>query len=92
MYAVVLRKLDRLRQPGFTKFSQNWLAIYDNLDFSNLNNRRAVFHLQMSLRGVWSASPGFNTLFIETHGEIAGICSGGAALFPVTDLWTSRAA
>ena len=69
MQSIVESKLAKLAKPGFSQFSENWLAIYDNLPLCHINLEKAVAFLRPALAAYWRCSPGFSAIYVE-HGPV----------------------
>lgn len=87
MQKVVEIKRTKLAQPGFDKFEQNWLCIYDNLPLPNVHLARAIEILKQLLKDYWDCSPIFDVLLIERDTVIARITANKSEHFVVNELW-----
>jgi hypothetical protein len=85
--SAVNKKLDRLAVPEFTKFDQNWLAIYDNLPLPHINLASAIVHLRPLLENCWNRQPNFDALLVEHDSIIVEITPHGSALLALNDIW-----
>ena len=85
--SVVDAKLAKLAHADFTKFDQNWLAIYDNLPLPNIHLGKAITFLRPLLRDRWLRKPGFDVLFVEHGPVIARITAEDSEHLALHDLW-----
>lgn len=85
--SIVDAKLAKLAQPGFEKFDQNWLAVYDNLPLPNVHLAKAIELLQPLIEDRWSSDPCFHALFIEHGPIIVCITPEGSKHLLLNDLW-----
>lgn len=85
--SVVDMKLAKLACSDFSKFDQNWLAVYDNLPLPNIHLSKAIGYLLPLLQNRWGRRPSFDTLFVEHGPVIARITPSGAELLTLDDLW-----
>jgi hypothetical protein len=81
------KKLKTLSKCGFKKFDKNWLSIYDNLPYADLNLELAVSNLLPKIDHIWSTDPKFHAIFIESGNEIVRITANGSEILPLNDLW-----
>lgn len=87
VHSTVDAKLAKLALPGFEKFDQNWLAIYDNLPLPNVRLAKAIELLRPLIQDRWSSDPCFHALFIEHGPVIACITPRGSEHLLLNDLW-----
>lgn len=80
-------KLVKLSSPGFDKFDQNWLAVYDNLPFLDIDVAKAVEFLLPLLRDRWLVQPRFHVLFIECGRDIVRLDANRSEQLPLHDVW-----
>lgn len=85
--SIVDTKLTKLARSDFTKFDQNWLAVYDNLPLPNIHLGKAISMLRPLLHDRWSRDPSFSTLFLEHGPVIARITAEGSEHLLVNDVW-----
>jgi hypothetical protein len=80
-------KREKLANPCFARFGQNWLCIYDNLSLPPVRIEDALRYLWSLLQDRWSLSPSFETLFVEHGSVIAEITPSGSDILSINDLW-----
>lgn len=81
-------KLFKLARPEFKKFDQNWLSVYDNLSFSNIDLGKAITYLRPLLQDRWDRTPGFHALFVEHGPIIVRITATDSYQLKLNDLWS----
>lgn len=87
MESIVRTKLGKLNRIDFTKFSENWLAIYNNLPIPNMHLQQASFRLLPKIADVWSDTPKFQRIYIEHGPVILEIQRHNTAHLVLEDLW-----
>jgi hypothetical protein len=87
MESIVRTKLRKLRRPDFTKFPENWLAIYNNLPIPNVHLQRASDRLLPKIADVWRDTPTFQRIYIEHGPVILEIQRHDTAHLVLEDLW-----
>jgi hypothetical protein len=87
IYSVIDSKLTKLEKPDFSKFDENWLAIYDNLPLPYIELDKALRFLHPMLETCWSCNPAFTLVFIEHGPVILGLSCTGTRNFVLHDLW-----
>ncbi|MFC4270837.1 hypothetical protein GQF03_03815 [Sneathiella chungangensis] len=80
-------KLQILAKCGFKKFDSNWLAIYDNLPYGDLDVELAVSYLRPKIEHIWSVDPAFDAIFVESRNQIVRITADGSEIIPLNNLW-----
>jgi hypothetical protein len=86
MLYVIRKKRDRFAQPGFRKFPENWLLIYDNWELPFIDRDRAAQKLSAELRLHQEATP-FDRIFIETGNLMFEYQGPAYTRSPLNDLW-----
>lgn len=87
MESVIKTKQEKLAKSTFAKFSQNWLAIYDNLPVRHVHLENAIELLLPALETMWCRSPAFDTVFIEHGPVIASLSPLKRTHMVLHDLW-----
>jgi hypothetical protein len=85
--SVVESKLAKLAKPGFSHFSENWLAIYDNLPLCHIDLEKALSFLQPALAAFWSRSPTFAAVYVEHGPVIVRLSRSEMRHLLLCDLW-----
>lgn len=85
--SVVDNKIAKLRHTDFAKYSENWLAIYDNLPLPNIHLTKAIGFLSPLLQERWPRKPCFDVIFVEHGPVIARITLHGTNCMVLNDLW-----
>ena len=78
------KKTEKLKSPEFSKFSENWLLIYDDLNSCKIDE--SCSSLIRSLEGCWSADT-FDKILIESGDLIIEIIKGQFTKFELNDIW-----
>jgi hypothetical protein len=87
MQSVLTAKLEKLAKPQFSKFDENWLAIYDNLPLPNVDLGKAINHLRPLLEDCWGKSASFSSVFIEHGSIIVQVTPNGSKDLVLHNLW-----
>ena len=88
MRAFIKRKVDRSHEPGFDKFSTNWLLIYDCWSVPALKRDLAT---KMLFESLTEADFGnFHTVFIESSDFIWAFRPDAYEALPIHDLWSDN--
>jgi hypothetical protein len=87
MLSVLDTKLAKLANPGFDRYEQSWLAIYDNLPLPNIHLSSAVGKLRVLIIDRWVFSPSFGAIYVEHGPVIAEITREAAMHYVLRDLW-----
>lgn len=85
--SVIEVKLLKLAKPGFEKFHENWLDIYDNLGLPQIHLEKAIGFLIPELERVWTSTPGFHAIYIEHQSIIVKITPNETIYLVLHDLW-----
>jgi len=87
MESIVRTKLAKLQRPEFTKYGENWLAIYDNLPLPNVHLQQASHRLAPLVADTWAQAPAFDRVFIERGPVILELRPQSSAHLVLEDLW-----
>ncbi|MEQ1837094.1 MAG: hypothetical protein ABL858_01945 [Candidatus Nitrotoga sp.] len=85
--SVIEAKLLKLAKPGFEKFHENWLAIYDNLEPPQIHLERAIGFLLPELERMWTSIPSFHAIYIEHKPVVVKITPNETTYLVLCDLW-----
>jgi len=85
MRAFIRRKVDKADKPGFDKYSNNWLLIYDGWPVPALDRDFATRVLFESLTDTDFGH--FQAVFIESSSFIWAFRPETYEAFPINDLW-----
>ena len=91
MMDVVRKKTKTFNKPGFEKFDENWLLIYDNLPVQltvSEDINTAMGYLAVELNSYWLKKKRYNDILIETGGLLVEIHSGKWNQQPIIDFRT----
>jgi hypothetical protein len=69
----------KLQKDDFTKYEENWLAIYVNLPLPFVHLQKASLRLRPLITDLWSHSPMFERIFVEHGPVIMEISANGTA-------------
>ena len=83
---IVQRKTLSLNKPGFSKFSENNLVIYDNQTIPGMNSVEAIDLCSRKLAGYWGAAS-FDHVYILHDQEIHCHSKIRGEPLPLNDLW-----
>jgi hypothetical protein len=86
MHYVLRRKVERFEQPGYRKFQENWLLIYDNWELPFLDYDKAARRLAMGLHVSGKPLP-FSRVFIETGNLFFEFQQATYSRWQLQDLW-----
>jgi len=87
MESVVRTKLEKLKRLDFMKYTESWLAIYNNLPIPNVHLQRASQRLLPKIADVWEGTPTFDRIYIEHGPVILEVRKGDTAHLTLEDLW-----
>jgi hypothetical protein len=87
MESILRTKISKLKRPDFTKYAENWLAIYNNLPIPNVHLQTASHRLLPKISDIWNDSPTFQRIYIEHGPVILEIQRRGTAHLVLEDLW-----
>jgi len=80
----IREKTEKLKSKGFTKFSENWLLIYDDITSCNIDE--SCSSLMSNLEGYWSADT-FDKILVESGDLIIEIIKGQIRKLALNDIW-----
>ena len=86
MHKVIETKVASAKKPGYVRFAETWLLVYDNLSLPMLNVARAAGLLQPKLTPLWGQSA-FQQIFIEHRKEFVHASRDHFEVRPLNDLW-----
>jgi hypothetical protein len=86
MHKVIETKGASAKKPGYMRFAETWLLIYDNLSLPMLNVARAAELLLPKLAPLWE-EPVFEQLFVEHGKQFVRFSSDGFEMRLLNDLW-----
>lgn len=87
MESIVRTKLAKLRRPDFSKYPENWLAIYNNLPIPNVHLQKASHRLLPKIADLWTESPMFERIYIEHGPVILEVQKDQTAHLVLEDIW-----
>ncbi len=87
MESIVRTKLMKLKHHDFSKFTENWLVIYNNLPIPNVHLQKASFHLLPKIAFMWNVIPGFDRVYIEHGPVILEVRKQDTEHLGIEDLW-----
>lgn len=87
MESIVRDKIEKLKQVDYVKFSETWLAIYDNLALPDVDLQRAVGRLRPLIADAWSQLPTFQRIYIEHDRFMVELNQGSAEYLVIENLW-----
>lgn len=90
IHKVIETKTASAQKPGYARFDETWLLVYDNLSLPMLNIPRAAHLLLPKLAQQWAQSV-FAQVFIECGKEFVRVSQHGFETRLLTDLWPSHA-
>jgi hypothetical protein len=83
MEQTIRTKHAKLQKGDFTKYEENWLAIYDNLPLPNVHLRKASLRLLPMIVDLWSQSLRFGGIFVEHGSVILEVRADGTTHLPL---------
>lgn len=91
LFHSIKRKIERLSRPGYSVFSQNWLAVYDNTPTHAVELDRALLLLQELIEPIWAGRPHFDEIYVEHGKTILRLTSNMAEKIALVDVWERTA-
>lgn len=89
MHKVIETKVASAQKPGYTRFDETWLLVYDNWSLPMLNIPRAAGLLLPKLASLWGQCA-FEHVFIEHRKEFVCISRDNFETRPLNDLWREK--
>lgn len=89
MHKVIETKVTSMQKPGYARFDETWLLVYDNWSFPILNIPRAAELLLPMLAPLWG-QPTFEHVFIEHRQEFVCISRDNFETRPLNELWREK--
>ena len=86
MHKVIETKDASAKKPGYMRFAETWLLVYDNLSLPMLNVARAAELLLPKLAPFWE-QPVFKQLFVEHGKQFVRFSPDGFETRLLNDLW-----
>lgn len=83
------KKTQKLVLNGFTRFYENWLSIYDNLNSFALDIDKSCYLLADHLHGYWT-NDSFDKIYVESGDLIVEISKGKFTKLKLNDVWKNR--
>ena len=89
IFGVIKKKSGKLISKGFERYSENWLAIYDNANSFALDIDKPISMIVKKLRKYWS-NASFDKIYVETAEFIIEISKENVRKIPLNDLWKNK--
>ncbi len=86
MVYFVKTKLTELQKPGFERFDNDWLLIYDNFCLPSVERERASEYLR-SLIAESDALSQYERVFVASDARLCEISINGVRVLAINDLW-----
>lgn len=84
----ILTKIGKLAIPGYEKFRENWLVIYDNLPRPSINLTKAVKYLRKLINEhLGRSETSFDWVFINSGSVIIGLSRRKTIKMKLINLW-----
>lgn len=86
MHYFVRQKVEKLSKPGFGRYDQDWLLIYDNWPVPAINEALAASYLSEQLASSSPTIP-FHAVFVECYRHFWHFQDGAATGTEINDIW-----